>query len=117
MITSLELSKRLYEKGLRIETENWWIEQTNGWRICSYPPALSSLTRTWNGYPAPSTDELWGVLPDTFSISHVVYYLHITKFVGDREILAVVRYRTWSEDILIEKDNSSPSEALGLMVE
>lgn len=66
MTTSLSLSKELWEKGLKIETEKWWYLQQNSaeyrtghWE--SLKKGDNDFTVT--SYPAPSTDELFAVMP------------------------------------------------------
>ena len=62
---SLELAKRLYEKGLKLETEKVWIERDNGWVV------EFTIRDRWfdmnfpDSIPAPSTDELLAILFST----------------------------------------------------
>ena len=58
--TSLPLAKELWELGLKIETEKWWVscdEFNRNWNI-------SNSKVGWKEpIPAPQTDELLAVLP------------------------------------------------------
>jgi hypothetical protein len=59
MTCSLKLSKKLWDKGLRIETEKWWVCRTpNKFEIEIQKPFV-----IYANYPAPSTDELLAVMP------------------------------------------------------
>lgn len=69
---SLETSRKLYETGLRIETEKWWckvhyenlpvstafISAGTTWLLSNVPQEYITVEK----YPAPSTDELLEVL-------------------------------------------------------
>lgn len=68
MTTLLSLSKELWEKGLRIDTEKWW-NNLNSWQVIS---KVCNDDIVWRNegrgidienYPAPSTDELLAVMP------------------------------------------------------
>ncbi len=109
--TSLQLSKQLYEKGLKIETEKWWNFD------CKKPLHLDNEVFEGKllyhdnpdkaGYsyiPAPSTDELLAVMP-VYIDEH---YLTIRK---DVENYYNVHY---GSKILVTRVEIS--EALGLMV-
>ena len=59
---SLELAKELWELGLKIETEKWWIIYDKEWE-CVYIESKEELADTNNYYPAYSADELVAILP------------------------------------------------------
>lgn len=103
MTTSLELSKKLAEAGLKIETEKSWcipcskkepylVDRIQGGEDPE-PPCGCRY------YPTHSTDELLAVMPDRIEIEryNFNFYVYISEF----------RHR--------EKDTEL-SEALGLMV-
>ncbi len=117
MNTSLELSKRLYEKGLRIETKKWWIpdivcNEVN-WRVDRYNSNCVEYFEDsrYIKYPAPSTDELLAVMPvvinnrfltikKTLDKNYIVEYPN--NYLDERTIRTI--------DIIL-------SDALGLMCE
>ena len=67
MTISLELSKQLYEKGLKIGTEKWWVKSSEPEWLPIGEFGLCDKEHTdiknWHCYPAPSTDELLTVMP------------------------------------------------------
>lgn len=90
---SFELSKHLWEKGLRIETFWGWFYNPilEEWKCL---PNDHKADRSAGWFPAPDTEELWGVLID---------YYHLQKLL-------------WVMFEMLIKEPSLP-EALGLMVE
>lgn len=123
MTTSKELSEKLYEAGLRIETEKWHIciqDVTNGvqdtWIVS---PNYSSNPGWQKQYrnpviPAYSTDELLAVMP--FAIKEplisVREQLVITKII---DVYFVFYNPLMGEEIRAKYKDSSLPEALGKM--
>ena len=77
MTLSLELSKTLWERGVKLETEKWWVDfhQGYGEDHREYNKKLiwelrykDSSIYFPNRIPAPSTDELVEILPREISI-------------------------------------------------
>ena len=82
---SLELSQKLYEKGLRIETEKWW---TRSYLISKKENDPYFITQRPyhkpDEYPAPSTDELLTIVDREAILEAIhfseVYVEHYRKF-------------------------------------
>jgi hypothetical protein len=75
---TLELSRKLAENGIQVETEAKWI---------IWPMGLAELVYNWQYrvadvevFPAPSFAELWRELPES---RQVEYLLTIKKMVGE----------------------------------
>ena len=106
--TSFEISRKLWEKGLKVETEKVWHDvATNGIfvlrRIKLRISEIEEQNKTAQKvYPAPDTVELWEVLPEKIDISN----LRIDKY----ETGIYVAY----DKLNIFLTDSLP-EALGLM--
>ena len=108
---SLELSQKLYEKGLRIETEKWW---TRSYLISKKENDPYFITQRPyhkpDEYPAPSTDELLAVMPYKIDNQH---YLVIGKaFKG-----FIIRYFNYGELQLCKTEGEILPESLGKMCE
>lgn len=128
--TSLPLSKRLWEKGLLVNTNDESIitfETTAGWCSGATTKRYDCIQEHINSgckadhYPAYQTDELLEVLPN-FIDDDKEYNLHIEKVINNDYI---IRYENGSaetysgitgEDDYYECNESLP-EALGLMAE
>ncbi len=90
MTTSLELSKQLYEKGFRIDTERTYCDISGQWReekphFILYESDIAKARQQNKSkelqYPAPSTDELLAVMPRTISLQNnkdewAVYFIN-----------------------------------------
>jgi hypothetical protein len=78
---SLEMSKKLVDAGIMLETDVYWI------RIANSPMMLSSLIYCVDEkYPAPSMAELWREFPETLDVVDVMKphsYIRMTKFQGE----------------------------------
>jgi hypothetical protein len=82
MTTSLDLSKKLLEKGLILNAERWWVIYDTKWFIAN---KNDGITDTNNQVPALSAGELLAILPPSFldesgNEGKLVYiYLQIDK--------------------------------------
>ena len=115
---SLELAKKLYDKGLRLETEKWGylvhrvdriIEICADENFDPYSNEEVDVLRTDRMYPALSTDELLAVMPDMFSI------IKLPKDYGVKDMDG--KYAVLKKGGRAEVWDYNPSEALGLMCE
>lgn len=129
MTTSIELSKKLHEAGLKIETEKWWCDKFPF--VCSEPiiidlktkerwrtsgngggalsfeqPAIDALMS--NISPAYQTDELLAVMP--YKINNICY-LVVCKAFSDY----IIRYFDYEKIEIVKIQNKSLPEALGKM--
>ena len=71
MTTSFELSKKLWDLGLKIETEKWWVkhrkDNDSAWQLMRKPDEKGNEIFDYANFEdisAPSTDELLAVMPD-----------------------------------------------------
>jgi hypothetical protein len=71
---SLEMSKKLVEAGIVLETEYYWI------RIANSPMMLmNSRYGADEYYPTPSMSELWRELPEYITNGSTIQYLEMGK--------------------------------------
>lgn len=117
MTTSFELSKALYEKGLKIETEKFYCDISRQWReeephFELYQDSVAK-SRQYNSkdqelqYPAPSTDELLAVMP--YKINKIDYLAIRKAYEG-----YYIQYWDYESEAIKIKEDSLPG-ALGLM--
>jgi hypothetical protein len=118
--TSLELSKRLHEKGFRREHKRIWLQ------VGVFPDKFrlykgNQLDYTDGDYPAYTFTELWGRVPDyifqQYAMCQGHYDLRVSK---TPEGLTRASYYDCGERMTLEPDDfehESPAEALGLLVE
>jgi hypothetical protein len=77
MTTGLELSKKLWDKGLKLETEIWWVKREEKWiLVTNFDKRFFADKKACS---APSTDELLAVMPDKISKDSEDYYFIIAK--------------------------------------
>jgi len=108
-MTSLPLSKQLYEKGLKIETEKWWVKYYDKWQIIKN--FENDFYRDWEYYPAPSTDELLAVMPKATNQDD--WELEIcTEF---EELWCIQYINVHTNTVEIETQDKEIAEALGKM--
>jgi hypothetical protein len=122
--TSLELSKRLHEKGFRGEHESAWKEaDSQCWEDPSeYIPIITrNLFPDWgmNYIPAYTFTELWAVVPYMLHIDGQGYELLIAKDISlsDGPLSEAIYRLNGEEQELVNVAHESPTEALGLLVE
>jgi len=60
---SLEMSKKLVEAGIVLETDKVWRLGADGWKLLSRDWAIKMMSNTYEIIPAPSMSELWAELP------------------------------------------------------
>ncbi len=90
-VTSLELSKKLFEVGFKKETGYYWVEHkeidkpaySNCIVLGSTKDLINYPREFWNIYTAPLTDELLEELPSCINQNKIVYKLEIYKFIYD----------------------------------
>ena len=108
MTTSFELSKQLWDLGLKIGTEKCWQRDSlrDSWKIMIYK--VRGEYHIEYLLPAYSTDELLAVMPKEITI------IHIGLLVGG----FCISFETanWKDNLHLESDKSLP-EAIGLMCE
>jgi hypothetical protein len=118
--TSLELSKRLWDLGLKLDTEKWWFKTIDkGWGV--YNRLGWALFEEAEKYPAPSTDELLEVMPE-----EIEYQGHTCRLsIGKNDKWYAVWYDStdmleinsaWTRLTANEENEESLCEALGKMV-
>ncbi len=122
--TSLELSKYLYEHGVVLETEKWWVPDILNnelhWRIDKFNSGYTCLWKDTKleKIPAFSCEELLEMLPETIEVGKD-YHLEILKV--DNQF--IIGYRNFyintaaDAPCIITTFNKSLPEALGLMCE
>ena len=121
---SLALAKELWELGLKIETEKWWIIYDKKWE-CVYIKNQEELADVNNYYPAYSTDELLACLAPCYKVKYgnydkeVYIYLQIDKHPDIRKGYRCAYYPEFNDEAkpffnLNFMDKSLP-ETLGLM--
>jgi hypothetical protein len=97
--TSLELSKRLHEKGFRGEHKQVWFEGKTQWHM-----GIKSAWRDprYKSIPAYTFTELWGVLPKWVKL-HKFRHSSVARFL----------YGGVGHNF----EHESPAEAIGLLLE
>ena len=79
---TLELSRKLVENGIDIETEAWWYkDDTNEWILVRQTSGDRIVSKN-QIVPAPSFAELWWELPEMLWIGGKVFYLTLEKTDG-----------------------------------
>jgi hypothetical protein len=96
MNTSLELSKKLYEKGLELNTEKWWCDFGKEWKLLieKFKPH-PAMDRSCS-IPAFSTDELLAIMPE-IRISKKKDAIYIEDRDNDKWYLRLAERITLSE--------------------
>jgi hypothetical protein len=116
MTTSLELSKQLYEKGLKIETEKLYAFNKNEniiiRRYGEPTNILEKLSCPISFSPVYSTDELLAVMPPIVLVKGYIFSLKLIK--EETQYCAI--YETDKKDNCLNcafTYGESPTEALG----
>jgi hypothetical protein len=110
MVTSLELSKKLWEKGLRFKSEKYHCQSPDGEWIVLPIPDLPNAGNYWenvSAISAYSTDELLTVMPYMIYEDSDNFNLLIRKSPKDYVIRYDSKYRA------INRDNKILVEGLG----
>ncbi len=124
MVTSLKLSKMLWDKGLKIQPEKWWTLETTGYQIrTDFRQAFADniKDKQIDHCPAYLTDELLAVLPGHIKVLSIsateTVYFEIRKWRDNvNNIVYCVEYKGGSSYAMQpSKQDKSLTEALGLM--
>ena len=67
-VVSLDLSKKLVEMGIKIESEYWWIKIGNTWKVMVVDFSCDVRCMDNEKYPAPLASELGEVLPHGYHV-------------------------------------------------
>jgi hypothetical protein len=116
--TSLELSRRLHEKGFRAEHDKVWVhhwsKDSMQWSLCD----IDEDDKVNEQIPAYTFTELWGVFPLKIYTDDTPFYLIIDRAVRKLPVMSVgykdINYEHYGSDVF---NHESPTEALGLLVE
>ena len=123
MTLSLELSRRLHELGVKVESGNVWvlIEEPEGWELWSrWTLEHNPYHREDKHIPAPTFTELWAVMPIFIEHDGDSLVLHMSKLDGTDgsiESATTVYYMDW--EIIIHETvhaHELPIEAAGMLL-
>lgn len=118
LTTSLSLSRKLWEKGVRKKSEFCWIKLDGIWeirRLCELlisENSIKDLQEKKLFFPAPLTDEILEMLPYKIIKKGRIYHLHLFKFISDFRI----EYATSTESLLTFFVKEHLPEASGEML-
>ena len=117
MTLSLELSRRLDELKVKVESEHVWVqfEEPRGWELWLKWDLEHDVHHRDNKFiSAPTSEELWAVMPVKIPSKMIERDYHLGLDKGEER--ACARYGYYAgHDTLIMKFHKSPTEALGLL--
>ncbi len=117
-VTSLEISKKLREAGIKMDTQFWWVDgelwdktMQSDYETPSTPPRSEWL-------PSPLTDELLAMLPDYIGNKKLIIRKQdndwrVSYFFLDTEVCCILR----GEDAEVQVSPSLPDACALLLLE
>jgi predicted DNA-binding ArsR family transcriptional regulator len=106
---TLELSHKLVENGIVLETEAYWIKVSDSYKLVHSKYYLVQIN--FDCLPAPSFAELWRELPETFAPRNHTHYLYMRKINNFMQAgYVVIKKGIWTP--LINFEATNPADAL-----
>ena len=104
---SLELSKRLHELGVVMESEHDWTKYGGDWQVL---PSKGFVKM--EKFPAPTFTELWGMMPEIIEGPPDIY-LELHKLMGGS---CDIGYHDEGWAVKVFPHHESPAEAAGMLL-
>jgi len=107
---SQELSKRLHELGVVVESASDWTKYGGDWQVL---PSKDFVKM--EKFPAPTFIELWAMLPETILMNKMTYDLCLAKNCA-KTMAGYFCPMPGCEDNVKEYSHESPTEAAGMLL-